>query len=311
MAKKTAKSSAEYILPLYMNGLSGRMLRLPPPPRKKREILFVYGHHTSLERIFGVAEYLNQFGAVTVPDLPGFGGMEPFYKIGEKPTLDNMADYLASFIKARYRNKRFTLAGYSLGFMIITRMLQKYPEIAKKVDLLASVAGFANKDDFIFKRHNFLFFYCGSWFFSHRFPAAFVQHVALRKPFIKLAYKLIEDSHSKFQDADAEERAKRIAFEVFLWQCNDLRTYMSIAVTMFSLDLRGVHIDLPVHHVLVDNDRYFNNVKVEQHMREIYSDFYAYKAKEVKTHSPSVVSTAEEAAPYIPPKLRQLLRKKV
>jgi pimeloyl-ACP methyl ester carboxylesterase len=126
---KTAKDPAEYILPLYMNGLSGRMLRMPPPKDKSREILFIYGHHTSLERVFGVAELLNKYGSITIPDLPGFGGMQPFYKIGEKPTLDNMADYLASFVKLRYRNKRFTIAGHSLGFMIVTRMLKKYPEI--------------------------------------------------------------------------------------------------------------------------------------------------------------------------------------
>jgi pimeloyl-ACP methyl ester carboxylesterase len=304
-----SKVPADYILPLYINGLSGRMLRMPKPRGKKREILFVYGHHTSLERIFGVAEFLNKYGEVTVPDLPGFGGMDAFYKIGEKPTLDNMADYLASFIKLRYKNRRFSLAGYSLGFMIITRMLQKYPEIAGKVDILASVAGFAHKDDFIFKRRNFYTFYYGSWFFSRRLPAAFLKYVILRSVVIKATYKVVEGSHSKLIDADAEERAKRVAFEVNLWQCNDIRTYMSMGKTMLSLDLSGKHVNLPVHHVSVDNDRYFNNLEVEQHMRAIYRDFHMYKAKEVKTHSPSVVGTAEEAAPYIPPALRRILSK--
>lgn len=306
------KDPADYILPLYMNGLSGRMLRMPAPsPRKKREILFIYGHHASLERHFGVAEMLNKFGSVTIPDLPGFGGMETFYKIGQKPTLDNMADYLASFIKLRYKNRRFTLTGYSLGMMIITRMLQKYPEIARKVDMLVSVAGFANKDDFIFKRSTFWFFRSASWFFSHRLPAAFLKYFVLRGPEIRLAYKLVEDKHSKLQDATPEERAKRIAFEVVLWQCNDPRTYMQTGFEMLSLNLRGKHVDLPLHHVFVDNDRYFDSIQVEQHMREIYSDFIAYDALKVKTHSPSVVSTAEEAAPYFPPKLRAVLRKKV
>lgn len=77
------KEPADYILPLYMNGLSGRVIRLPAPPEKKREILFIYGHHASLERIFGVAEYLNRYGAVTVPDLPGFGGMDSFTKLAK------------------------------------------------------------------------------------------------------------------------------------------------------------------------------------------------------------------------------------
>jgi hypothetical protein len=66
---------------------------------------------------------------------------------------------------------------------------------------------------------------------------------------------------------------------------------------------------LPVHHVSVEEDRYFDNVKVEEHMRTIFNDFYIYEAEEVKTHSPSVVGTAEDAAPFIPPALRRILSK--
>jgi len=311
MAKKAGKKPADYILPLYMNGLSGRVLRIPPPPRKNREMLFIYGHHASLERHFGSAEFMNKFGGVTIPDLPGFGGMEPFYKIGEKPTLDKMADYLASFIKLRYRGRRFTLVGASLGMMIITKMLQKYPEIAKKVDILVSISGFANKQDFVFKRRTFWFFYGSTWFFSHRLPAAFLKYVALRKPFIKFTYKLVEDKNVKLRDATPEEKAERVDFEVGLWQCNDPRTYMYMALAMFKLDLRGAHVDLPVHQVFVDDDRYFDKVKVEQHMREIYSDFFTYRARDAQMHMPSVITSAEDAAVFIPPKLRALLRKKV
>src|SRR3990167_463621 len=133
---KTAKSSADYILPLYMNGLSGRMLRLPAIAKKKREILLIAGHHTSIERIMGVAEYLNRYGPVTSPDLPGFGGMQAFYKINEKPDLDKLADYLASFIKFRYHGQRFTIMAISYGFTVATRMLQRYPDITNKVDLV-------------------------------------------------------------------------------------------------------------------------------------------------------------------------------
>jgi pimeloyl-ACP methyl ester carboxylesterase len=309
MVQKTAKSPADYMLPLYINGMNGRMLRLPAPARKKREILFIYGHHTSLERIFGVAEFLNKYGAVTVPDLPGFGGMESFYKIGEKPSLDNMADYLAAFVKLRYKNKRFTVAGSSLGFVIVTRMLQKYPEIAKKVDILVSIAGFAHKDDFIFKRRNFYIFYYGSKFFSYHAPAMFLKYFALKGPFIRITYKLVENNHAKLKDADEAEKKRRIDFEVFLWQCNDPRTYMATTTTMLSLDLTGKHVDLPVYHVCVDEDRYFNNVKVEQHMRTIFNDFNAYKA-ETDSHSPSILATAADAAPYLPPALRRALSKK-
>jgi pimeloyl-ACP methyl ester carboxylesterase len=310
MPKKPA-NMAEYLLPLYINGLSGRMLRIPPPKNKKREILFIYGHHTSLERVFGAAEMLNRFGGVTIPDLPGFGGMEPFYKIGEKPTLDNMADYLAAFVKLRYRNRRFTIAGASLGFIIVTRMLQKYPEIAKKVDLVVSIAGFTNKNDFIFKRRNFIILRTMAWIFSNRLPAAFAKYVIFRAHFIRMGYKIGEtiSFNAKLATINEKDREERIKFEIYLWQSNDIRTYCDMTLTMFSLNLSGRYVQLPVHHVAIADDHYFDNVKVEQHMRTIYSDFISYVAK-APSHSPSVVATAEEASLFVPPALEKLLRKR-
>src|SRR5262245_54981731 len=100
---KTSDSPADYIAPLYINGMSGRMLRMPAPAKRNREILFVYGHHSTLERWWGLIQDLNQYGAVTVPDLPGFGGMDSLYGIGKTPDLDTMADYLAAFVKLHYK----------------------------------------------------------------------------------------------------------------------------------------------------------------------------------------------------------------
>jgi pimeloyl-ACP methyl ester carboxylesterase len=176
MTEKTANAQAEFIFPLDISGLSGRMLRLPAPsPRKRREILMIPGHHTSIERLSGLTEYINQFGVVTLPDMPGFGGMDSLYNIGEKATLDNLADYLASFIKVRYKNRRFTIMAISYGFAVVTRMLQKYPEIAKKVDLLVSWVGFVHKDDFKWKKSTIFWLRTGSWIFAHRLPAGFIQ----------------------------------------------------------------------------------------------------------------------------------------
>lgn len=310
---KKAKVAADYILPLYMNGLSGRMMRLPGPKAKKREILFVYGHHSSLERWFGVAELLSRYGNVTVPDLPGFGGMQPFYKIGEKATLDNMADYLAAFIKLRYRSKTITVSGLSLGFVIVTRMLQKYPELTNKVNLLVSFAGFVHRDDFIFKKPTFYIFRHVSSIFSRKLPAAFIQHFIFRRFIIKNTYRFVEkhlvkDAHSKMHGASEEERQRRVDFEVKLWQSNEARTYMAMANIMFKLDLTKQHVDLEVYHIAVDTDRYFDNLLVEQHMRLIFKDFYQLKSAS-KYHAPSVISNAKEASPFLPLALRRILNK--
>lgn len=311
---KTTRNPADYILPLNMNGLSGRMLRLPAKGRNKREILFVYGHHSSIERIIGIAQFLNRYGSVTVPDLPGFGGMESFYKISQKPTIDNMADYLAAFIKLRYKNKRLTIIGTSYGFTVVTRMLQKYPEIVKKVNLVISVAGFAHNADFGFKRHNYYLLKTGAWFFSLRLNAAFVQHIIFRPHFIRLGYRFIEprfinEKDTKIRDAEEDERQRRINFEITLWQINDVRTYMYVATTMFKLNLCNQHIKLPIYHVAVDSDRYFDNLLVEQHMRTIFTDFHLIEAAS-SNHASSVIGTEKEAADFITPKMRALLRQK-
>lgn len=310
---KAEKNPADFIQPLYINGLHGRVLRLPAPPGKQREIMYIQGHHTALERNFGVAQYLNRYGGVTVPDLPGFGGMDSFYKIGERPTLDNLADYLASYIKLRYRGQRFSLTGLSLGFMIITRMLQKYPQIARQVDLLISFAGFVHKEDFSYKKSTYWPFRGLSWLFSFRLPATFLKYFVFRGPLIRLAYAVFEPifvkgANTKIRGASPDERKRRIDFEVYLWKCNDPRTYVDIAHTMLTLDLIGQHVDKKVEHVAVESDRYFNNVKVEEHMRAIYRDVHLVKTK-LPAHAPSTVMTVKEAAPFVPAYIRRLLNK--
>jgi pimeloyl-ACP methyl ester carboxylesterase len=247
MPKQNTKID-KYIVPMYINGLHGRMLRMPNT-KKKREILMVYGHHASLERMFGLAEVLNKYGSLTAPDLPGFGGMESFYKIGEKPTLDNMADYLATFIKLAYKRRRVTILAMSFGFLVTTRMLQKYPDLAKKVDLLVSFVGFVHHEDFKLRRRDRLLLRYTGTIFSNRLPAFIGKTFVLRAPLITMAYKLVEDKHSKLHDADAEEKKRRIAFEVYLWQCNDLRTHADTTITLFTTNLCTSQVGLPVHHI--------------------------------------------------------------
>lgn len=295
------------IIPLHINGMNGRMLRLAAPKNKNREILLLYGHHASLERIFGTAEVLNRYGAVTTPDLPGFGGMDTFYKIGRKPTLDNYADYLAAFVKLQYKRRRVSIMAMSFSFLIVTRMLQKYPELAKKVDLLVSFVGFVHKDDFHFNKISFIglktLARIGSW----RLPALFLRYGVLNSLSLKLAYKLVASTNPKMRDANEEEFKKRVAFEIGLWHINDVRTRMMTMTAMFTADLCDIQVKLPVHHIAVAGDRYFNNEIVEQHMRIIFTDYELIEAK-IVGHMPTVIATAKEAAPLVPPRLRRLLR---
>jgi pimeloyl-ACP methyl ester carboxylesterase len=307
MARYKNRNSADFIVPLDMDGLHGRMLRLPTRNRrKKREILLVYGHHASLERMFGLAEDLSKYGNVTLPDLPGFGGMESFYKINQKPTIDNLADYLAAFIKLRYRRKRITIMGMSFGFVVVTKMLQRYPELAEKVDLLVSFVGFAHKDDFKFKPYSMFLLKNMARVFSRQLPALAMRHLILRRLFIRAAYGMVAKSHSKLHDADAEERKKRIDFEVHLWQCNDIRTYMHTTLSMLHVDLCKKQIPLNLYHIAVAEDRYFDNDIVEQHLSVIFENVEMLRSK-LEAHAPTVVADAKAAAPFVPRKMRRIL----
>ena len=115
----------KHIIPLNMNGLEGRMLVFKSKKKNHEEILFIYGQRSSIERWWGLIQLLHDYGHVTVPDMPGYGGMSSFYTIDKKPTLDNYADYLASFIKMKYKRRKIVIVGLSYGFAAVTRMLER------------------------------------------------------------------------------------------------------------------------------------------------------------------------------------------
>lgn len=297
-----------YIEPLYMNGLRGRMLRRPMPDKKKREILLLYGHHATLERLQGLAELLNDYGAVTMPDLPGFGGMDSFYRIGDKPTLDNLADYLAAFVKLRYRNRRFTIAALSFGFLVVTRMLQKHPDIAKRVDLLVSFVGFTRYDEFTFSRPRYLFYRSLATVFSRRLPAIFFYNVILHPFVIRAFYSRTHNARHKFAGLSEDEKKRVTDFEIRLWRRNDVRTHMYTSRIMLTVDNCQAKVNLPVVHLSVKNDTYFNNLVVQQHMQVVFSGYQEIPV-DIKGHSISVVATRRQSEPLVPPKLRAILRR--
>lgn len=308
MAKTEDRSPADFIAPLYMDKLQGRMMYVPAQKNKKREILFIYGHHSTLERWWGVAEVLSEYGPVTMPDLPGFGGMQSFYKIGVKPTLDDFADYLAAFVKLHYKRKRLTIVGMSFGFIVATRMLQRYPDLAKKVDLLVSVVGFAHKDDFKFPKHQMRLYKTISWLLSRRVMAVFFRNVCLHPLLIRAAYSKTPNAKHKFTGLDRETHKQMTEFEIHLWHANDVRTHWATTYGMLTLDNCQKQVPLPVWHVHVSADQYFDGYHVEQHMRVIFSDFHQAVAK-LSAHAPSILADAQVAAPLFPAKIRRLLAK--
>lgn len=285
------------------------MLRLPPPSGKSAELLFVYGHHSSLERWWGLMQVLNRYGAVTMPDLPGFGGMDSYYKLGKKPSIDNLADYLAAFIKLRYRRKKVAIAGMSFGFVIVTRMLQRYPELIKKVTLLVSIVGFAHKDDFTFSKPRYYFYLSATHVLSFRIPAKVFRYTILNSAILRPFYGRTHNAKHKFAEAKTKEDYKRLMdTEVLLWHNNDVRTWAYTSTQFLTFDNCKVQVQLPVWHVSAEADHFFDNHLVEQHMRVVFTDFKNVPVK-VKNHAPSVIADAKSAAVLVPMKLRRVLAK--
>ncbi len=287
------------------------MLHLPSPKVSagNRDILFVYGHHSSLERWWGLIQVMNRYGSVTMPDLPGFGGMDSFYKIGKKPTIDNLADYLASFIKLRYKRKKIVIAAMSFGFVIVTRMLQRSPELSKKIILLVSIVGFAHKDDFIFSKRRYLFYLQASRLMSLRLPAIIFRYTALNPIVLKTVYGRTHNAKHKFAQAENAEQLQNIKqVEVGLWHANDVRTWAFTSVEFLKLDNCQKRVPLPLWHVAAKNDHFFDGHLVEQHLRIIYKDFHSAQV-DLEAHAPSVIADEKMAAPLVPEKLRRALRR--
>lgn len=306
---KASQQPADFIVPLNLNGLEGRMLKMPAKKPAQREILFVYGQHSSLERWFGLAQELNKLGTVIMPDLPGLGGMTSLYRIGYPATIDNMAEYLATFVKLKFKNKKVTIIAMSLGFVVATRMLQNHPELVKKVDILVSIVGFAHGSDLKFSKSRLFIYKSASKLFAKKIPAKIFRYTALQPVVLKAIYHRTHNAKEKFVEMTGDEFKRTMDMEINLWHQNDIRTQFKNYLEMFDLDNTSLRVNLPVYHVAAQHDRYFNNIKVEEHMRRIFNDFKIFYSK-ASNHAPTVVATAKEAAPFMPPGLREVLAKK-
>lgn len=297
---------SDYIEPLNINGLDGRVLHLPAPADKPAvEILFVYGHHSSLERWWGLMQVLNHYGAVTMPDLPGFGGMDSLYEIGKKPSIDNLADYLATFIKLRYKSQPFVIAGMSFGFVVATRMLQRYPELSKQVTLMISVVGFAHHDDFTLSKSRYNFYLWTARVMSHRLPALFFRYVCLNSVVLRAVYA--HTNNAKFKQVSSPEEFNYLMdIEIGLWRDNDVRTYMYTTTQFLKVDNCSKRVNVPIWHISTSADHFFDHRIVEQHLQLIYKDYHSAEAN-LQSHAPSVLADEKMAAPMVPPALRKVL----
>ncbi len=303
---KNQTDPADYIEPLHVNGMAGRILKAPATSKRNREILLLYGHHALLERWWGLVQNLQPYGTVTMPDMPGFGGMETFYKIGQQASIDNYADYLAAFVKMYYKRKRFTIIGISFGFVVATRMLQKYPELVKKVDLVVSMVGFMHRDDFLFPPKRRVDYHIYTRMIGARPLPLLIRYVLLNHFVISRVSMMLPGSKRRLKGRSNEYAKRYIDYDVMLWQKNDVRTHWRTTSEFLDLDNCQTQINLPVYHVQASGEHYFDNAIVEQHMRVVFADYESVVMKSA-AHTPTLLADKKEQAVMVPQALRKRL----
>ena len=302
MPKNLPHISKNFIVPLNMNNLRGRMFIAPKTSQKsKTNFLIVYGQKSTLEKWSSLANELRQYGNVIMPDLPGFGGMESFYKIKEAPTLDNFADYLASFIKLKFRSKPFVIVGLSFGFVVATRMLQKYPELSNKVIIIINISGFINKYDLKISKLKRVELLTYTKIFSYSFSSNFYRAIAYDKRiFLKIK------NNSRNEDKELLKQNKMV---LKLLKKNDTRTHMYTLNQLFKLDNTHKKIELPVWSLIGNYDEYLKQENVKKNLESVYLKYHEIKLKS-SGHSLNYSNLNEEdITNLIPYKLKVLLNR--
>lgn len=293
-----------------IHGLRGRMLDLPARTSNasKINLLFLHGHHSSIERQEGLLTLLSSYGNVCAPDMPGFGGMEPLFRINKKPSIDQLAEYMATFIRLHYgTRKRFVAIGFSFGFVVLTRMLQLYPELQPRVTLTVSVVGFLSGQEFVFTKRRMLFYRFLCWALGFRVTSFLVRELVLRRWFLGTIYTQTKNAKVKFKNLSKEVRKKYVDFEIHLWRANDLRTHVYTNAAFLTCNLlKEKAIASKLVHVVFSADQYFNAGVVAEHLKIAYTDVQIVYV-ESDSHAPSVVSDENEAALLFPKKLRRIL----
>jgi len=295
----------EYISSINFNGLKGRKLVLPAPEGKDKELVFFYGHHSSLERVYAITQFLNKFGKVTAYDFPGFGGMDGFQKIDLKPTIDNYADYMYTVLKTHKSERKLIVVGMSMAFAMLTRMSQRHPRLTDRIDVMVSFVGFGHYRDFKFFPKWGKFFIVLWRFCSLRPVTAAIKLLIFNPLSLRLMMGLFLRFNPKLKSAKGDEARRAVQMEMDLWRVNDLSTHFKTYNLMLTLDMTSkTKIPLHLYDMSTGDDQYFDPSSVEQTLNGLYRKVTTTSLN-LEVHVPSIISTVEEVADIIPERVKQ------
>lgn len=307
--KPAIEIPSQFIKPIDYSGLTGRLLHLPAPKNKTKVIVALSGQHASHERMWAIAQLLNEYGEVYLPDMPGFGGMTSFYKIGKKPTLDNYADYLYTFLRSHKLTKDIWFFANSFGSQVMTRMLQKYPQTRDWVHTPIAFVGFAAGTNFAVSKRYKAWLYALIYPASTRLGAFLINAIVFNPISLKIMLFFFSRAKAKMQSDDENLKQDMVRMEAYLWTTNDHRTHAATAITMFRDDLRRYsHEKIPhtIHNIMTESDQYFDNKRVKNTFLELYDGYQAYEL-DLPVHAPSLIADKEQVRAMLSEETLQLL----
>ena len=291
--------------PLSLSGLNGR--ELTAGQNAENPILLLYGIHSSMERMASMAEFLADFGQVTLPDLPGIGGMSSFYKIGLVPTLENYSDYLYAYLKSKRIDKPMVVVAMSFGFLVVTRMLQKYPDSRQWIRDVVSFVGFGRSKDFkVYSENKIMLAMC--LIFSTRFGGWLVKTFVFNPLSLRIMFGIFKLFNPKYKHAQQTNPEASLKMELNLWQVNDARTRFAIYDILFHFDLTktGRKLEVPLHDVTTPTDQYFDPQKVTTTLRKIYRHVDSSPAN-MALHAPSIIGNKRDVAAIFSNDVKKIL----
>ncbi len=212
------------------------------------------------------------------------------------------------FFKFKFSPKQtFSLIGFSFGFLVVTKFLQKYPKSHKNIQSLISVVGFVNGSTFKFtpvRRHLYLRI---STLIETK-PGAYVLRLLfLNRWLLRSFYAWTFSAKHKFKGYAHEKKKELLEMEIKLWHCNDVRTWAFTAKEMMTCDLTDKKVRHELYQLTVKSDQFLDVDSNKANLEKIYNRVVILDV-ELPTHAPTVIADIAEVNSLIPPALVDVLR---
>lgn len=275
---------------------------------KTRVFVLVYGQHASLERLEPLIAVFRQFGDVYAVDNPGFGGMEPSYKIGKYPDLHFQADHLHHFITTCLpQHKRLTIIGISYGFQIVTQLLHDFPELQPRTEHVVNMVGCLS-----YKELDMPLSYKIPLIYLLAFPgrtwlgSTLFKLIARRRVIISV-YLLTKPIQVKLRGISRKQAVAYADEQASLWIHNDPRTHGAAAWDFVTKnDLTQLKLPVDALHLSVPGDHIIDSSSVKHSMATVFRSFHSFDIA-LDNHAPLDLD-ADDIEAIIPVELAKILK---